>query len=210
MTPAPSQLLVVTDRTGSPRPLVERIEAALFGGARWIWFRDRDLATVERRSLAEDILGPVREAGARLVIGGDVALACAIGADGIHLGGGATARDIDAARRDLPAGCTLGISAHSPHDIHRAEAAGVNYATLSPIFPTLSKPGYGPALGPQVLRSCRDQKIPVLALGGITPLNTAACREAGFAGVAVMGGVMRADDTRSAVRAHLDAWNDRS
>lgn len=210
MTRKPSGLLLVTDRAGSPTGLVGKIQAALAGGARWIWFRDRDLDAVSRRVLAEELMGPVREVGARLIVGGDVALARAIGADGVHLGGGAMPPDIAAARRDLPPGCLLGISAHSPVEVIRAAEAGVDYATLSPIFATLSKPGYGPALGPDVLERGPRPTIPVFALGGVTPANAIACRDAGFSGIAVMGGVMAAGDSRAAVRAYLESWESRS
>ncbi|MHC2087881.1 thiamine phosphate synthase [Methylobacterium sp. CM6244] len=206
MTPKPSGLLVVTDRTGSDIPLVERVEAALAGGVRWIWFRDRDLDAASRQSLAEDLIIPVRRMGAAFIVGGDVALACAIGADGVHLSGGAKREDILSAKQQLPSVCLIGISAHSPAEIDRAAELGVDYATLSPIFETQSKPGYGPALGPAALQSDRRREIPVLALGGISPLNTRACRNAGFAGIAIMGGVMRAKDPEGAVRAYREAW----
>ncbi|WP_036266175.1 thiamine phosphate synthase [Methylobacterium sp. 10] len=207
MTHKPSGLLLVTDRDGNPRALVERIEDALAGGARWVWFRDRDLDAASRRALVEGLMGPVRDVGARLIVGGDVALACAIGADGVHLGGGTKHRDIVAARRDLPPGCLVGVSAHSAVEVSRATEAGADYATLSPIFATSSKPGYGPVLGPDVLDRGPRPTIPVFALGGVTPANAGACREAGFSGIAVMGGVMGAADSRAAVRAYLDAWD---
>ncbi|MCC0805396.1 thiamine phosphate synthase [Methylobacterium sp. W2] len=206
MTRKPSGLLLVTDRAGSPRALVERIEAALSGGARWIWFRDRDLDAASRRALAEELMGPVRDVDARLIVGGDVALARMIGADGVHLGGGAMPVDVAAARRDLSPGCLVGVSAHSPVEVSRAAEAGADYATLSPIFATPSKPGYGPALGPTILERGSRPAIPVFALGGVTPANAGVCRDAGFSGIAVMGGVMGAADSRAAVRAYLDAW----
>lgn len=210
MTPKPSGLLIVTDRSGSSIPLVERVLAALAGGARWIWFRDRDLDAVSRKSLAEDLIIQVRRMGAGFIVGGDIALACAIEADGVHLGGAATQKDILSARQHLPSGGLIGISAHSTAEIDRAAELGVDYATLSPIFATPSKPGYGPALGPTAIQSAGKPRVPVLALGGISPRNTAACRDTGFAGVAVMGGVMRSKDPEQAVRAYQEAWNGRS
>ncbi|MCJ2129097.1 thiamine phosphate synthase [Methylobacterium sp. E-045] len=189
--------------------MVERIEAALAGGARWIWFRDRDLDAASRRALAEELMGPVRDVGARLVVGGDVALARAIAADGVHLGGGAKHEDIAAARRDLPPGCLVGVSAHSPVEIGRAAEAGADYATLSPVFATSSKPGYGPALGPDILERGPRPTIPVFALGGVTPANAGPCRDGGFSGIAVMGGVMGTADSGAAVRAYLAAWETR-
>lgn len=73
-----------------------------------------------------------------------------------------------------------------------------HYCTLSPIFESVSKPGYGPALGAGMLRKG------VVALGGVdTPQRAYACREAGATGVAVMGAVMRAEDPARVVKGLL-------
>jgi thiamine-phosphate pyrophosphorylase len=45
----------------------------------------------------------------------------------------------------------------------------------------------------------------VLALGGVGAANAAACRRAGAAGIAVMGGVMRATDPERALAAMIAA-----
>jgi thiamine monophosphate synthase len=77
-----------------------------------------------------------------------------------------------------------------------------DYVTLSPIFLTSSKPGYGPALGTHIL-SVRASR-PIVALGGVDDAaKAAACREAGAAGVAVMGAVMRAADPAAVVKGLL-------
>ncbi|MEH3146231.1 MAG: thiamine phosphate synthase [Methylobacterium frigidaeris] len=197
----PSRLLVVTDRHGAATPLADRVAAALGGGARWIWLRDRDLPDAERTALAGEVADRVRRAGGCLSIGRTVDLAVRIGAGGVHLGG---ASDVSAARARLGAGA-IGVSAHSVAEVEAARLAGADYATLSPIFATASKPGYGPALGLDALRAAAATGLPVLALGGIDPARAAACRAAGAAGIAVMGGVMAAADPGSAVRAFLDA-----
>ena len=77
-----------------------------------------------------------------------------------------------------------------------------DYVTLSPIFPSRSKPGYGPALGVSAL-GIGTQKI--VALGGIeTPAQARGPRrEAGAVGVAVMGAIMRAEDPAAVVRGLL-------
>ena len=63
-----------------------------------------------------------------------------------------------------------------------------------------SKPGYGPALGPQgltlIAKAC---PVPVIAIGGVTFENIPDCLVAGAAGIAVMGGVMRAENPGDAV-----------
>jgi hypothetical protein len=75
-----------------------------------------------------------------------------------------------------------------------------DYVTLSPVFPTATKPGYGPALGPAGAARVAGP-VPWLALGGIdSPSRAAACAGAGAAGIAVLGAVMRASDPERVVR----------
>ncbi len=117
-------------------------------------------------------------------------LAARVGAAGIQLGEAAA---VAPARARLGRGALLGVSAHSLGEVRAAREAGADYVTLSPIFLTASKPGYGPALGLAVLREAAGV-MPVVALGGIDPGTAASCREAGAAAVAVMGVVMRAPE----------------
>jgi thiamine monophosphate synthase len=42
--------------------------------------------------------------------------------------------------------------------------------------------------------------VPCIAVGGVQPEDVAAVRAAGGAGVAVAGGILRADDIETAVR----------
>jgi thiamine-phosphate pyrophosphorylase len=58
-----------------------------------------------------------------------------------------------------------------------------------------SKPGYGPEIGRKGLAEiARASRVPVLAIGGINTARVGEVIAAGCAGVAVMGGVMRAAD----------------
>ena len=78
--------------------------------------------------------------------------------------------------------------------------------TLSPIFLTGSKPGYGPALGLDALAAAAcTAPGPIIALAGIGPDNAAQCLAAGARGIAVMGEIMRATDPERTVRRLLAA-----
>jgi thiamine-phosphate pyrophosphorylase len=189
MRELPARLLLITDRHQAERPLEQVIEAAVDAGARWVWLRDNDLAPDERRALAERLRAITRRQGAALSIGRDTELAAAIGADGVHLQSSAA---VATARQRLGIRAFIGVSTHALREVEEAAAAGADYVTLSPIYGTASKPGYGPPLGPQMLASAAKCGIPVLALGGITTDRIAECRASGAAGVAVMGSVMRA------------------
>ena len=93
-----SSLLVVTDRHGAARPLTETVRAAVAGGARFFWLRDRDLDRDARRDLARDLIALLQPVGGRLVVGGDTDLAAETGAQGVHLPGSAGIDGIRAAR----------------------------------------------------------------------------------------------------------------
>ncbi len=198
--PLPSRLLIVTDRHQAAAPLVDIVGEAIGAGARWIWLRDRDLPADERRELATALLAITHAANAKLTIGADVELAADLGADGVHLASNASAAAIAAARAQLGSAVIIGISAHAEVDIAAARAAGADYVTLSPIFATTSKPGYGPELGVAALARAARYGLPILALGGVTRARARECRAAGAAGVAVMGEIMRAAGRPGGVR----------
>jgi len=90
----------------------------------------------------------------------------------------------------------LGRSCHTRAEVATATEQGAAYATLSPYAVTDSKPGYGP---PLPAGAFAGHRLPVYALGGITPTNAAEAVAAGAHGVAVMGTVMRAADPAAVV-----------
>ena len=192
------RLLVITDRTMTERPLAQVVEAAFKGGCRWLMLREKDLDAAAREILAAEIMAVAKPYGARVIINRDYVA----GADGIHLPQG---HSVSEARRLVGPGGLIGVSAHSLHEARSAAEAGVDYVTLSPIFPTASKPGYGPALGLDGLRHIADSiPTPIIALAGVDADNATACLKAGAAGVAVMGGVMGADDPEAATATLID------
>ena len=191
-------LLVISDRSQARLPLVELAEAVFRGGCRWFSLREKDLPAEERRALLADLVVLGRHHGATIMAHEDIDAVVATGAAGVHLPGGS---DPLVARRRLPHGL-IGVSCHSAEDAAAQFRAGADYVTLSPIFLTDSKPGYGPAIGLDLLAAAATTAGPVIALGGLGPDNAGQCLAAGARGIAVMGEVMRAADPEAAVR-HL-------
>jgi thiamine-phosphate pyrophosphorylase len=107
------------------------------------------------------------------------------------------------ARQVLGPSALVGMSAHGMADVANARVAGADYVTLSPIYETTSKPGYGPALGIEAVRLAAKTNIPLVGLGGISADNAGAVRDAGAAGVAIMGSAMRARNAAEVVRVLL-------
>jgi len=189
-------LLVISDRHQARRPLEEVAEAVFAGGCRWFSLREKDLPPDERRALLAAVVAAGRRFGALVTAHEDIKAVAAAGADGVHLASGGRPA---AARTRLP-GALIGASAHSADEAAALLWAGADYVTVSPVFVTASKPGYGPALGLDGLaRIVARAPGPVVALGGITPENAASCLLTGVRGVAVMGEVMRSPDPQATV-----------
>ena len=89
----------------------------------------------------------------------------------------------------------IGVSIHSITDAETVDPKAADYALAGPAYETPSKPGYGPEIGRKGLREiARAARLPVLAIGGVNTARIGEIVAAGCAGVAVMGGVMRAVD----------------
>lgn len=190
------------------RPLTDVAAAALSGGCRWILVREKDLAHDALKALVADIVRLARPHCALVSVSNDSAVAQEVGAKGVHLPQDRTsAAGIADARDRIGPDALIGVSAHSIAEAQAAARDGADYATYSPIFLTASKPGYGPALGLGRLADAAAQlSLPLVALAGIDASNAADCRDAGAAGIAVMGSMMRADDPAAVMKATIAAW----
>ncbi|WP_194821768.1 thiamine phosphate synthase [Micromonospora sp. S-DT3-3-22] len=179
---APRGVVLLTDRRAARGDLVDVVAGAVRGGVRWVVLREKDLPRADRAALAVDLRAVLVEADGTLIVAGPDPL----DGDAVHLPA--------AGPYPPPAVGLVGRSCHDAAELARLGTE--DYVTLSPVWPTRSKPGYGPPLCPDGLRRLvRLSPVPVLALGGIeTPEQVTACVEAGAAGVAVLGAIMRAAD----------------
>ncbi|MGB2568524.1 thiamine phosphate synthase [Micromonospora citrea] len=192
----PSGVVLLTDRRVARRPLVEVVAGAVAGGVRWVVLREKDLPRTERAALAAQLRAVLADTGGTLVVAGPDPL----GGDAVHLPA--------AGPYPPPAVGLVGRSCHDEAELARLTTE--DYVTLSPVFLTRTKPGYGPPLHPDGLRELvGSSPVPVLALGGVeTPGQARACVEAGAVGVAVLGAIMRADDPAASAAALTRALAD--
>jgi thiamine-phosphate pyrophosphorylase len=216
------RLIVVTDRRLAGEAgydLVDVVAAAVEAGARTVLLREKDLPRDERAVLARAIAELLDPEGGVLLVASDAGLGREVGAAGVHLAAADPAERTFFEPKRLPSNhagsknvhpeggrrLLVGRSCHSVAELRAAQEEGVDYATLSPIWATPSKPGYGPPLGPEGLARAvaAVPDLPVYALSGVGPRRIAACLAAGARGVAVMGEVMRAPDPGSTVEALL-------
>jgi thiamine-phosphate pyrophosphorylase len=192
-------LLLVTARVQAQRPLVDIVAAALAAGCRWVSLREKDLPDDEQTVLAQTLARLAHKSAARLMLHGEAVLAKRAGADGVHLPSGG---DAAGPRALLGPGKLVGVSIHTVTEAKAIDPAIVDYALAGPAFETPSKPGYGPEIGRKgLLEITRSARVPVLAIGGLNTARVGEVIAAGCAGIAVMGGVMRAADPAREVRA---------
>jgi thiamine-phosphate pyrophosphorylase len=200
-------LYLVTDRRACERPLAEVIGAALsrIDPARAaVQLREKDLGGRALCELGRSVLAACRARGVPLLVNDRIDVALALGADGVHLGGGALpARE---ARRLRGPSARLAVSCHSPHEL-RERREGADFAVWGPVFATPSKARYGPPVGTAGLDEARALGLPLLALGGVDAANAGRLRDQGFAGVACIRAVLSAHDPAQAARSLLESFD---
>lgn len=187
-------LYLVTDRhqTGG-RPLLDVLEAALSGGLRAIQLREKELAPAELYELAWELRGLTARYDARLFINERIDIALAVEADGVQLG--VSSMPVTAARRIAP-DLLIGYSGHAVGEAAAAIAKGADFATFGPVFHTPSKKQYGDPVGLTELARICSQPIGdlIFALGGVKLDNLQQVTAAGCHRVALISGILAADD----------------
>lgn len=192
----PSGVVLLSDRLVARDRLDRVVAGAVAGGVRWVVLREKDLPRAERAALAADLRAILADVGGTLVVAGPDPL----DGDAVHLPA--------AGPYPPPTHGLVGRSCHHQGELNRLTTE--HYATISPVWETKTKPGYGPPLRPDGLRKLVDvSPVPLLALGGIeTPEQVTACVRAGAAGVAVLGAIMRAQDPAEAAATLTSAYEE--
>lgn len=180
----------------------QTLEQALAGGV--------DL--VQWRRKHEDRLGLTRcrelcrSHGVPVIVNDDVMAAVRGRHAGAHVG--QTDMPLPAARK-LLVGQWLGVSTHDAQQIATAAAEGADYVGFGPCHPTSTKGyehGKSAADIDAAIAAAAAHRLPLFAIGGITPENLLPLRAHGIDRIAVSSHVLQADDPHRAaaiLRAHL-------
>lgn len=166
-------------------------------GCRLLQYRRKSGPDGETLAELSALLDLLRPSGCRVIVDDRPDLCLLAGAHGVHLG-----------QDDLPPTDTrsllgphkiIGYSTHTVEQAREAIDLPVDYIALGPVFPTETKAHPEPVVSvaeqEAVLRAAR---VPVVAIGGITPATAGDLRRRGFAGLAVISALER--DTASAWR----------
>jgi thiamine-phosphate pyrophosphorylase len=184
------------DEAARRRLLLQKIADAARCGVDFIQLREKDLSARELEALAREAVGIVqknvgaenRKLGTRLLINSRTDIAIAVGADGVHLRSDDLSPSHVRAIWAEPgtgtrARVTVSVSCHSSEDVRRAAADGADFVLFGPVLEKQGAAQIGPGGLDNLRRACKE-KIPVLALGGVTVESAQSCLDAGAAGIA--------------------------
>ncbi|MEE2729207.1 MAG: Nudix family hydrolase [Pseudomonadota bacterium] len=180
----PSVYVISPELGGSMEDFVDSLHRVLERGVRLLQLR---LKTIEEDCL-QGLLSQVdalrARYGAVVLVNSDMPVAVWSRLDGVHL----TAAHLHQIQ-ERPAGARwVAASCHNDEDIRRAERLGVDFVTLSPYRKTLSHPEASPLDVGDFARWVAAAKLPVYALGGLTPTDEASVQALGAQGAAGIRG----------------------
>ncbi len=197
-------LCLISNRSVARGALEDAVEACLGAGLKAVQLREKDLAVRDLLSLAQKLRESTRRHGAKLLVNDRVDVALAVGADGVQRAG--TSLPVSALRSISPPGFLIGASVHSAAEARAAEFEGADFLLFGPVYDTPSKRQYGPPQGLAALeRVASAVRLPVFAVGGVTPARVAEVIRTGASGVAVIAAILGAERPADALKGFLDA-----
>lgn len=197
-------LYLVTDRRLCRGPLLEAVEESLRAGLLAVQLREKDLPGRDLLGLARPLRESTRRRGARLIINDRADIAMAVQADGVQRNH--ESLPVEALRAAGGPFFLIGASVHSRQEAAQAVAQGADFLVFGPVWDTPAKRAYGPPQGLEALAVvASDSSVPVLAIGGLTPLRAREALAAGAAGVAVISAILAVERPGDATKAFLDA-----
>jgi thiamine-phosphate pyrophosphorylase len=193
-------VLVTDDRLVRGRDLVSLALAAERGGITSVQLR---LKQAEGRELVEVVHRLMQALTVPVLVNDRPDVAVAAGAAGVHLG--PDDMPVELARRIAPPKFIIGASVGS--EAEAGDAGGADYWGIGPWRDTATKEDAGGGLGAAGFRRMvvlADGK-PCIAVGGVRPEDVPIVLAAGGAGVAVVSGILGAEDVEAAARGYVMA-----
>jgi thiamine-phosphate pyrophosphorylase len=198
-----SLCLVTDQKLCRGRELIDVVMEAVAGGVSIVQIREKDSHTRDFLQLAAAIKKKLKNTNVPLIINDRVDVAIAAGADGVHVG--QTDLPCSAVREMLGPDKIVGVSINTFDQITEADKLDIDYLSLSPVFPTPTKPDTTPAFGIEGLKKARQMTSrPMMTIGGIDKNNLGDIIAAGMDGVAVVSAICSAPSPAAAARELLE------
>lgn len=164
--------------------ILEQTQALVRSAPVLLQVREKRLDAVSLYALCHQIAPVINAAGSILAVNERFDIALASGGGCVHLPESSCPADVV---RQATRGLLVGQSVHNEASALQAASAGLDYLLFGPVFHTPSKAPFGPPQGLERLQEiCAKVRIPVFAVGGITPEKALACIECGAWGIAAL------------------------
>jgi thiamine-phosphate pyrophosphorylase len=204
--PAIWRLCLVTDRHLSRgRDLTDLVAAAVRGGVTMVQLREKDCETREFLEHARALKSVLQGSGVPLIINDRVDIALAVDADGVHVG--QTDMPVEVVRKLTGPNKIIGLSITNATQITRPDARAADYLGIGPLYLQTTKGNASTPLGVEGFRKLRSMTDrPVMAIGGLKAHNSREVLAAGADGLAIVSGIVSADDPEAATRSFADLF----
>jgi len=184
-------------------PDIDWLERIVPLGVKLVQLRIKDAPRAEIVEQAKRALAITRTHGCQLILNDFWDVALETGADFVHLGqDDLKEADLDKLKR---AGVRVGISTHDEAELATALAADPDYVALGPVYETKLKAMPWNPQGLERIEQWRARigRLPLVAIGGLTPDRAPAVAAAGADSLAVITDFVTAPDPEARVLAWL-------
>ncbi len=194
-----SLYLVISSECGLGRSVLEIAKSAIAAGVDIIQLREKNKDKNELIELACELKELCHKAGVIFIVNDDPYIAKASGADGVHLGQEDLSRlSVNEVRGIVGEDKIIGVSTHSLDEVRKANSQDINYIAYGPVFATETKKYF---LGTKDVKEVLSlAQKPVVFIGGINLSNIDEILELGAKNIAVIRGILQAEDIGSCVR----------
>ena len=172
--------------------VVRVARAMIDGGVDLIQLRGKQKSVDELVDLVTELHEITSRSSIPLIVNDYAEIAAKVPVEGVHVG-----QDDDSiaiAREKAGRKLIVGKSTHSLEQAREAQREGADYIGFGPIFATPTKPDYDP-IGLKEIRQVHvDVTLPIFCIGGIKIDNLADVIAAGARRVAIVSGLLKADD----------------
>jgi thiamine-phosphate pyrophosphorylase len=184
--------------------LCAQIELLLQKPIAILQYRNKTIQATEQRKQALALLKLCQSANVPLIVNDNWQLAKEIGADGVHLG--SDDAEPSWVREQLGDEILIGVSCYNSFERAQTMAkADIDYLAFGAMFSSSTKPNAHIA-ELSLLDKAKSLNKPIVAIGGISPDNTASVLDAGADYIALISGIFSANNPEQALTSYLNIF----
>lgn len=194
------ELHLISTGEQSGKQLVEKVKN-IHGEVDYIHLREKNWSEIELKDTIQHLIdtGVPKE---KIILNTFASIANDYKLKGVQIP--SYQNDLSQVRAKFPH-LTIGCSVHSVEEAINKEIEGADFLIFGHVFPSASKRGKLPRGLDALQRVVAHVDIPVIAIGGITPERMKEVMQTGVGGIAVLSGILKAEDVGHAANQYSQA-----